>query len=367
MIEIKVTKSDFVSGLTRGACFVGKKAVLPILENVKIKVKNDIMTFVSYNNENAISKKIFGVESSADYSFCVFHKDLLSYVKLISEEVINLCLSEEDMTITVKHSKGKMSFPFMDAADFPMIETDNYEKEIVVESAFINNWIVDAVNFIGNDELRPALNAMYFYSKDGKFGCCATDSISLFADYTDSTFEDFSFLLNKNVLSPICDMCKSVSDVKIKISNKNIMLVGNNETIISRCIDGRFLNFESVIPKNTPMNVEVDKKELSSAIARCGIVASQTTMLLEVNIKGATMEVIGQDVDFNKKATETLFVTSNGDIRIGLKATVLQTVIKCMNTDRISISMTDGSRPCVVREIDGNNTKMCLLMPMILN
>lgn len=143
---------------------------MPILDCVKIKVANGNITIVSSDNENAISKKIKDVESSGDVTFCVNYKDLASYIKLLNVETFNLQVSDND--VKVVHKNGEMSLPVMNADEFPTLKLGEDTKNITVESAIINNWIVGASNFVGSDDLRPILNNIYFYGKENEIGCC---------------------------------------------------------------------------------------------------------------------------------------------------------------------------------------------------
>ena len=366
-MNIRVNKSEFVKALLVGGSFAGKAKALPILDCVKIKVKGGSMVIVSSDNENAISKRMYGVESEGEVSFCVNYKNLLSYVKLIGSEFMDLIVDDSVRNVEVKHDKGSVSLPLSDASEFPSMQPDENAVCINMDSALLNNWIVDGQVFVGNDELRPQMSAIYFYCDKGELGVCSSDGHFLFTDFRKSDMDDFSFLLNKGSFKAVCDVCKDADYVKVSIGSNNIRFSSDDCSVLVRCTDGRYPNFKSVFPKNNPINAKLLKKDLVDAINRCKLGASQTTCLVKLNISGMNLEVSAQDLGFNIKSVENMLVEANGSIVIGFHAEKLLAVLGCIGTEYVNIELTDASRAGLFKEDDENSHKMVLLMPMLLN
>ena len=366
-MNIRVNKSEFIKALLVGGSFAGRAKALPILDCVKIKVKNGSMVIVSSDNENAISKRMYGVESEGEVSFCVNYKNILSYVKLIGSEFVELVVDDEIKNIEVKHEKGSVSMPLYNADEFPIMKPDDDSATIEMESALLNNWIVDGQGFTGDDELRPVMQAIYFYCSNGELGVCSSDGHYMFTDFVNSELEDFSFMLNKGSFKAVCDVCKDADYVKVSIGSKNIRFSSDDCSVLSRCTEGRYPNFKMILPKNSPINVKVLKKDLVDAINRCKLGASQVSSLVKLSISGINLEVSAQDLDFNVKSVENMFVEANGNITIGFHAGKLLAVLGCINSEYVNIELTDASRAGLFKEDDENSNKMVLLMPMMLN
>lgn len=366
-MNIRVNKSEFVKGLLVGGSFAGRTKFLPILDCVKIKVKNGSMVIVSSDNENAISKRIFGVESDGEVSFCAGYKSLLSYVKLIKSEFIDLVVDDEVKNLEVKHDKGSLSLPLSDASEFPSMQPDENAVYISMDSALLNNWIVDGQVFVGNDELRPVMGAIYFYCDKGELGVCSSDGHYMFTDFVSSELEDFNFMLNKGAFKAVCDVCKDSDIVKVNIGTKNIKFSSDDYFVLVRTIESKYPNFKSVFPKNNPINAKLLKKDLVDAINRCKLGANQTTCLVKLNISSMNLEVSAQDLDFNIKSVENMLVEANGSIVIGFHAEKLLAVLGCIGTEYVNIELSESSRAGLFKEDDENSHKLLLLMPMLLN
>ena len=126
-MKINLDKKEFVKALQIGGSFAGKSKVMPILDCVKIKVGLDKLTIVSTDNENAISKRLNGITSDEEGTFCVNMNDLMSYIKLINADTFEIIT--DDKTAEVKHVKGSFTLPIFSDEDFPTIKPDENSVE----------------------------------------------------------------------------------------------------------------------------------------------------------------------------------------------------------------------------------------------
>lgn len=365
-MKISLDKKEFVKALQVGGSFAGKSKVMPILDCVKIKVWFDKLTIVSTDSENAISKRLNGITSDEEGTFCVNMNDLVSYIKLINSDEIEINI--DGKTAEVKHAKGSFTFPVESSDEFPSIKPDEDCVEVSINAALLNNWIAEGRSFVANDELRPVMNGLYVYCKGGEVGCCATDGHALFTDNVKAeSMPEFCFILNKNAFKPVCDAIQSVEEVKVKVGARNVMFVADGVSVIARQIEGRYVNFKAVCPKDNIIEVKVDRKEILNAIIRSSVGASKASMLTCMKVDGFNLEISSEDLDFNKEAKEYLTAESNGNIIIGFKASLLIGILNSISTDNVIITMKDPSRAAIFKEDDTESEKIYLLMPMLLS
>lgn len=365
-MKLTLNKNEFVKALQVGGSFAGKSKVMPILDCVKIKVGLDKLTIVSTDSENAISKRLNGIASDEEGTFCVNMNDLVSYIKLINSDEIEININGN--AAEVKHAKGSFTFPVESSDEFPSIKPDEDCVEVSINATLLNNWIADGKNFVASDELRPVMNGLYVYCKENELGCCATDGHALFTDNIKvENVPEFSFILNKNAFKTVCDAIQSVEEVRVKVGTRNVMFVADGVSVIARQIDGRYVNFKAVCPKDNSIEVKVDRKEMLNAIIRSSVGASKASMLTRMKVDGFNLEISSEDLDFNKKANEYLTVDANGNITIGFKASLLIGILNSISTDNVVITMKDPTRAAIFKEDDTESEKIYLLMPMMLN
>ena len=365
-MKIRLEKKEFVKALQVGGSFAGKSKVMPILECVKIKVGLDKLTIVSTDSENAISKRLNGITSDEEGTFCVNMNDLLSYIKLINSDEIEINVNGN--TAEVKHAKGSFTFPVENDDEFPSIKPDENCVEVSINAVLLNNWIADGKSFVASDELRPVMNGLYVYCKGEELGCCASDGHCLFTDNIKvENVPEFSFILNKNAFKTVCDAIQSVEDVKVKVGTRNVMFVADGVSVIARQIEGMYVNFKAVCPKDNSIEVKVDQKEMLNAITRSSVSASKASMLTRMKVDGFNLEISSEDLDFNKEAREYLTVEANGNIVIGFKASLLIQILNSISTDNVVITMKDPTRAAIFKEDNAESEKIYLLMPMMLS
>lgn len=364
-MKISLEKKEFVKALQVGGSFAGKNKILLILDCVKIKVGADKLTIVSTDTENAISKRLNGIISDEEGTFCVNMQDLMSYIKLISEDTFEITI--DGKTAEVKHSKGNFTLPIFNDEDFPAIKPDEDSIEVSINAALLNNWIADGKNFVANDDFRPTMNGLYIYYKEKELGCCSTDGHVLFTDNIEvEDITEFSFVLNKNAFKSVCDAISSVEEVKIKVGQRNVMFISDGVSVISKQIEGKYPSFKSILPTDNSIEVKVDRKEMLNAITRSSVGASKSSMLAKMKVDGFNMEISCQDIDFNKEAKEYLIIEANGNIEIGFNVSLLTEILHSITTDKVVILMKDSSHAAIFKEDDTNSNKTYLLMPMLI-
>ena len=270
-------------------------------------------------------------------------------------------------TAEVKHAKGSFTFPVENDDEFPSIKPDDNCVEVSINAAILNNWIADGKSFVASDELRPVMNGLYVYCKENELGCCASDGHALFTDNVKvGNVPEFSFILNKNAFKTVCDAIQSVEEVKVKVGTRNVMFVAEGVSVIARQIDGRYVNFKAVCPKDNSIEVKVDRKEMLNAITRSSVSASKASMLTRMKVDGFNLEISSEDLDFNKEAREYLTVEANGNIVIGFKASLLIQILNSISTDNVVITMKDPTKAAILKE-EENNNKIFLLMPCLVD
>lgn len=368
-MRITLITRDFLKDLQAGGSFAGRSKVLPILDCVKIRVNGNDGYIVSTDNENAISSRFVVEENGGDFTVCVNYKDVLGYVKLIKDDMFVMEYVPDNNTMLLKHSKGSTEIPVFDATNFPQMRKDGDEVSFDMDSALLNNWIVDGSKFVANDELRPQMNGIYVYFGDGKIGFCASDGHSLCCDEVVLDGYDgigSSFIINKNALTPLLSALSSGDTVHISSGTRNTTFRNDKITLMTRNTEGKYPNFKSVIPDGNNIEVKLDKKALLDAISRCKLSASASS-LLKMSFGMMSLSIEANDIDFSKKAMENLDCQSNGEITIGLNGEKLSKCVSSIDTDTVVLTMSKPSTPVLILEDDPEAKKKILLMPMMLN
>lgn len=316
---------------------------IPILDCVLIKA-DECVRLTTSNSEMSVNTDVLAIIEDGG-SVAVDAKSLSDAIRQLPD--VDVRFEKTDNSLVVKYNKGKFELPLYDVSDYP--ELSSVDSEVYkVNSKLIS----DALPYTADDELRPAMNGVYL---DFRGGCVvASDGHSLIKQ------EGISGEGAVNLPKATANFVKDLGELDIKFTDNGISISSVGYEVVSKVIEGRYPNYNSVIPDNQ-IKVAFNKTELMGALKRVSLF-SNVSKLVEFDIKGDSTTLSGRDLDFSTSAKEV--VSSNGkDIRIGFKSDFMIKLINSCDSDEIVLELSEPSRAMVLREGD----KTMLLMPMMIN
>ena len=170
--------------------------------------------------------------------------------------------------------------------------------------------------------------------------------------------------LLKNILG------KDDSDVVIRFDDRNADITFGDTVLQCRLIEGRYPNYNSVIPQDNPNHLTIDRKVLGGALRRVLPFASESSQLVRLHLEMGKMEISSEDVDFSTSAKEEIVCDYNGStMNIGFKGSSLSEILNNLSSEEIVLELADPSRPCLIipSEQPENEDVLMLIMPMLLN
>ena len=338
-----INKKDIDRKLTTLSRVI-QRTHIPILDCILIEVNNDVKLTTS-NNEMSVITHLNNANIESKGCVAVDAKSLSDAIRQLPD--VDVHFEKTDNSLVVKHNKGKFELPLYDVSDYPelsSVDSDVYK----VNSKLIS----DALPYTADDELRPVMNGVYLDFDRG--AVVATDGHSLIKQ--EGISGSGSVILPKAT----ANFVKDLGELDIKFTDNGINISSGGYEVVSKVVEGRYPNYNSVIPENK-IKVAFNKTELIGALKRVSLF-SDVSKLVEFDIKGDSTTLSGRDLDFSTSAKEV--VSSNGeDIRIGFKSDFMIKLINSCDNEEIVLELSEPSRAMVLREGD----KTMLLMPMMIN
>lgn len=360
-----VERASLAQALTDVLPFVPQKSPIAALKNVKITSVGRKMCLAANNPQSSICKFIPIEESSEDVSFLVDAQSFTKYVARVKSDTVKLEVNSEN--VVVRHSKGKAEFPILPVNEYPEPDfcADEF-TEVTMQSALLSTFVNVAKNFISEDVLRPQLMHIYAYIKENIFGVCATDTRQLFTesvDFVNSDNLDINWLIDRALLSSIVKSAKTNDTVNIKIGKKSIAYVFEDALLQSVKVNGKFPDFNRVIPKNHTINCVIDQAEVLDSISRVSLSCGNMSCM-KMNISNMDVTLSANDLGQLRSASETVTHNGcNGEITIGVHADYFSNCVGVCDGGEVELRMTDASRPIVLFQ-SSHPTRSVLLMPM---
>jgi DNA polymerase-3 subunit beta len=229
-----------------------------------------------------------------------------------------------------------------------------------------------------DDELRPVMNGVFFDIMKDNLTLVATDAHKLVrfkTSYNSVSFQEeeekLSFILPKKPATMLKNILpKESGDVDIKFDSKNAYFKLSNYTMICRQVEGRFPNYNGVIPKTNAYKIIIDRVSLLNALKRVSVFSNQASNLVKLDFSDNMIHISAQDIDFSISAEETIKCQFEGaPIKIGFKSAFLIEILSNINASDVIFELTDPSRAGLILpfENEANEEILMLLMPMLLN
>jgi DNA polymerase-3 subunit beta len=160
-------------------------------------------------------------------------------------------------------------------------------------------------------------------------------------------------------------------EVKIDYNNSNVMFSFDGTVLICRLIDGKYPNYEAVIPKENPNVMSINRVQLLNTVKRVSIFSNKTTHQIRLRIAGAELHISAEDIDYSNKAEERLACAYQGDdMQIGFNARFLSEMLSNLNSEEIQLELSLPNRAGIVTPADGldkGEKVTMLVMPVMLN
>ena len=172
-----------------------------------------------------------------------------------------------------------------------------------------------------------------------------------------------------NLLKSI--LAGSEEEVTIEYNESNAKFIFDSTEMVCRLIDGKYPNYEAVIPKENPNKLRIERNQFLNSVRRVSIFSNKTTHQIRLKIAGAELNVSAEDIDYSNKAEERLTCDYQGDdMQIGFNSRFLTEMINNLNSDEVSLEMSLPNRAGILTPVDGldeGEIITMLVMPVMLN
>lgn len=373
-MRFTVSSTALSSKLVALSRVINSKNALPILGDFVFEINGNTLRLTASDGENTMQSALELAESDGDGRFAIGNHDLLEAVKGFSEQPLIFDVDLQANMAKINYQNGLFSLPIENADEYPTAQTvsDN-ATTIVISNQLLNENINRSLFATAQDELRPVMNGIYFDLTADCLAVVASDGHKLVRNriYSIKSDQPAAFILPKKPASLLKNLLgKDAGDVTIRFDERNAEITFGDGVIKCRLIEGRYPNYNSVIPQNNPNELRVDRNGLLAALRRVQPFANESSNLIRFHVEGSTLQLDAEDYDFSKTATERITCEYNGQtMNIGFKGSSFIEVLSNFDCAEVVILLADPSRAGLVSpsEQPENQDVLMLMMPMLLN
>ena len=351
---------------------INNSNTLPILDNFLFELEHSKLTVSASDLETTIASTL-EVESESEGSVAIPAKLLLETLKTFPEQPLTFVI-EDNNTIEISSNHGKYALAYASADEFPKAISLDNASTTVISADILATAISKTIFAAGNDDLRPVMSGVFFQFSTESLTFVATDAHKLVKySRTDvKADETAEFIMPKKPLNLLKGILAGSEDtVSIEYNDSNAKFSFENSVLICRLIDGKYPNYEAVIPKENPNHLTISRNQFLNSVRRVSIFSNKTTHQIRLKIAGAELNISAEDIDYSNKAEERLTCDYQGDdLQIGFNSRFLSEMLSNLNADDVQLEMSMPNRAGILTPIDGldeGETVTMLVMPVMLN
>jgi DNA polymerase-3 subunit beta len=301
-------------------------------------------------------------------------KLLLETLKNLPDLPLTVTINPENQMVEISAADGKYKMSGHKSDEFPQAPVLENTTSISMSAGVLVDAISKTIFATGNDELRPVMSGVFCEMSEEQVTFVATDAHKLVrykrSDLKSETVT--SFILPKKPLNQLKSILAGKgAEVKVEYSQTNALFTFEDFKLICRLIDGKYPNYEAVIPTENPNSLVVDRLVLLNAIKRVAIFANQSTHQVRFKMSGKELVLSAEDLDFSNEAKERLTCSYNGeDMEIGFNSRFLQDMLSNLETEQVKIEMSAPNRAGLILPLENENEDediLMLVMPVMLS
>lgn len=351
---------------------INNSNTLPILDNFLFDLKQNQLT-VSASDLETTMRSVLDVESNAEGVIALPARLLLDTLKTFPEQPLTFTV-KDNHTLEISSDHGKYALAYVEGADFPKaVELANPSSTTLVGDVLATA-ITKTLFAAGTDDLRPVMSGVFFQFSPEQLTFVATDAHKLvkYQRHDIKASQVAEFIMPRkplNLLKSI--LAGSEAEVTMEYNESNAKFVFDTSELVCRLIDGKYPNYEAVIPKENPNVLTLSRNQFLSSVRRVSIFSNKTTHQVRLKVAGAELNITAEDIDYSNKAEERLSCSYQGDdMQIGFNSRFLVEMLNNLSSDEIALEMSLPNRAGILTPVDGleeGEHITMLVMPVMLN
>ncbi|WP_294393280.1 DNA polymerase III subunit beta [uncultured Clostridium sp.] len=356
-------KQEILEGISIVQKAITGKSTMPILEGIYIKT-NEIdssLTLIGSDMDVSIQTTVNAniVELG---SIVIDAKIFGEIIRKLPNSTIKI-ETIENQIIRITCEKSVFDVVYMNTNEFPELPEINEDLKVSVNQNILKNMIKGTSFAIAQDETRPILQGILFEVKNKNLNLVALDGyrLAIRSEFLDSDIE-IDVVIPGKTLNEVSKILEDVDDiVDITFTNNHILFNLEKTKIISRLLEGKFINYNSLLPQEHKLSINVNRQELQNSIERASLMAKDgNTNLIKLDIQQDNL-IISSNSQLGKVREEISIKLQGDEIQIAFNSRYLLDVLKNMEEDEVVMKMTSSISPCVIEEKNNENAKYLVL------
>ena len=367
-MDFYITKEEVVKSLNLTLGVVEKRQTLPILSNVLFEVDESSLKLTATDLESEISTTSTISNFKSGGKTTAPARKLSDLCRLMPDLAeIHFFLDGDNLKIETE--SGKYNLSTLPSEDFPVFETEDAQSQINISSQNLKNLITKTSFAMGNQDWRHYLNGLYMMIDDKVITTVATDAHRLAmatSSLNEASSESTSGIVPRKSINEIGKLVGDESEnVVIQLGQTSIAANVSGTTFVSKLIEGKFPDYEQVIPSGESSLLAVDRKNFSESLSRVSVLSSEKYKGVKIITKKDSLNISANNPE-KEQGEENLSCEYQGDeIDIAFNVNYLQEILSTIDSEKIEINFFGSEKSCLITDPNSENLKY-VVMPLLI-
>tara|TARA_B100001113_G_scaffold52416_1_gene38460 strand:+ start:162 stop:1265 length:1104 start_codon:yes stop_codon:yes gene_type:complete len=367
-MDFYILKEEVVKSLNLTLGVVEKRQTLPILSNVLIEVDETSLKFTATDLESEISTTSTISNFKSGGKTTAPARKLSDLCRLLPDLTeIHFYLDGDNLNIET--SSGKYNLSTLPSEDFPVFEIEDTESQINISSVNLNMLITKTSFAMGNQDWRHYLNGLFVSIDDKNITTVATDAHRLALASTtlnEASSESTSGIVPRKSINEIGKIAGDNSDnVIVKISQTSVSVESSGTVFVSKLIEGKFPDYEQVIPSGESSVLEIDKKLFSESLSRVSVLSSEKYKGVRIVTNENSLHISANNPE-KEQGEENLNCKYKGEnVDIAFNVNYLQEILSTIDSEIIEVNFFGSDKSCLITDPNNESLKY-VVMPLLI-
>lgn len=366
-----VTSTALLKQLQMLSGVLNSNNTLPILDNFLFEIRDKELTISASDMETSMTTRM-AIEAKDEGLIALPAKLLLDALKNLPEQPLTFTIDLKSLGVEISSDFGKYKLSGQNGEEFPRTAAMDDTRTLVIGGDILARGINKTLFAAGNDDMRPTMSGVFFEIHEDSIRFVGTDAHKLVRySWSGSGGEPASFIMPRKPLTLLRTSLSSAPEVKVEYNDNNARFTFDHVTLSCRLIEGKYPNYEAVIPRENPFKLTADRLDLLGSIKRVSIFANKTTHQVRIKMGGSELTISAEDLDFANEAQERLTCTYSGDdMEIGFNSRFVQDMLSNLESENINIEMSAPNRAGIITPVEKEHHEediLMLVMPVMLS
>ena len=366
-MKILINKEELLEPLLAISGVVERRQTLPILSNILIQVEEGIIRLTATDME-VESCFVFSHNSTEQGKTTVPARKFLDIIKALPEDS-NVELNVEDEKIRILSGKSKFTLSTMPANDFPSLENLEEIVSLRIPEKTLKQLLENTQFAMAHQDVRYYLNGLLIELDGNQIRAVATDGHRLALSETDFT-TGLNELLQvivprKGVLEIGRLLTDGEAEVEVIISKNHLRLVTEKQSLTTKLIDGKFPDYDRVVPQDSNKKVYAEREKLRSGMARTSILSNEKFRGVRMVLEEGKIIASANNPEQETAEEEIEVMYSGEGMEIGFNVSYLLDVLNIIKSDQVVLELKDSDSSCLITSPEDSNSRY-VIMPMRL-